>query len=135
MIEDIKIDSISKERSSTIKIGDAEYKLILTTRATKEISKRYGGLEKLGDKLMQSENFELALDEIIWLITLLANQSILIHNIKNKDDKKDLLTEEEVEVLTTPFDLANYKNAIMASMMKGTKRDVVSEDSKNQVVG
>jgi hypothetical protein len=133
--DNIKIDDVSEERSSIIKIGDKEYKLILTTRATKEISKRYGGLEKLGDKLMKTENFELALDEIIWLITLLANQSILIHNIKNKDDKKDLLKEEEVEVLTTPFDLANYKNAIMASMMKGTRREVISEDSKNQVVG
>src|SRR6056297_3417613 len=136
MAEDnIKLDDVSEGRSSTIKIGDQEFKLILTTKATKAIAKRYGGLEKLGDKLMKTENFELALDEIIWLITLLANQSILIHNIKNKDDKKDLLKEEEVEVLTTPFDLANYKNAIMASMMKGTKREVVSEDSKNQVVG
>jgi hypothetical protein len=133
--DNIKIDDVSEERSSFIKIGDKEFKLILTTKATKEISKRYGGLEKLGDKLMKTENFELALDEIIWLITLLANQSILIHNIKNKDDKKDLLKEEEVEVLTTPFDLANYKNAIMASMLKGTKRDVVSEESKNQEVG
>jgi len=131
----IKLDEVSEERSSIIKIGDQEFKLILTTRATKAIAKRYGGLEKLGDKLMKTENFELALDEIIWLITLLVNQSILIHNIKNKDDKRELLLEEEVEVLTTPFDLANYKNAIMASMLKGTKREVVSEDSKNQVVG
>jgi len=129
--DNIKIDEVSEERSSTIKIGDQEFKLILTTKATKAIAKRYGGLEKLGDKLMKTENFELALDEIIWLITLLANQSILIHNINNKNNKKELLTEEEVEVLTTPFDLANYKNAIMASMMKGTKREVVSEDSKN----
>ena len=84
---------------------------------------------------MKTENFELALDEVVWLITLLANQSIHIHNIKNKEDKKELLTEEEVELLTTPFELANYKNAIMASMMKGTKRNVESEDSKNEVVG
>ena len=84
---------------------------------------------------MKSENFEMALDEIVWLITLLANQSILIHNIRNKDDKKSLISEEEVELLTTPFDLANYKNAIMASMLKGTKRTVESEPSKNDVVG
>ncbi|HBN5116514.1 TPA: hypothetical protein NR471_002252 [Listeria innocua] len=109
--------------------------MVLTTKATKEIAKRYGGLENLGEKLMKSENFELALDEIVWLITLLANQSIQIHNIKNKDDKRELITEEEVELLTTPFDLANYKNAIMASMMKGTKRNVESEHSKNEVVG
>jgi hypothetical protein len=109
--------------------------MVLTTKATKEIAKRYGGLENLGEKLMKTENFELAIEEVVWLITLLANQSIQIHNIKNKDDKRELITEEEVELLTTPFDLANYKNAIMASMMKGTQRNVESEPSKNEVVG
>jgi hypothetical protein len=133
--EKIKVDEVSEERSTTINIGGADFKLILTTKATKEIAGRYGGLENLGAKLMKTENFEMALDEIVWLITLLANQSILIHNIRNKDDKKELLTEEEVELLTTPFDLAEYKNAIMASMMKGTKRNVESEPSKNEVVG
>lgn len=64
------------DRGSIIKIGENDYELILTTRATKEIAKRYGGLENLGDRLMKSENFEMALDEIIWLITLLANQSV-----------------------------------------------------------
>ena len=133
--ENVKLNEAADERSSTIDIGGTEFKMILTTKATKEIAKRYGGLENLGEKLMKSENFEMALDEVVWLITLLANQSILIHNIRNKDKKKELITEEEVELLTTPFDLANYKNAIMASMMKGTKRNVESEDSKNEVVG
>ena len=131
----LKLDDVSEERSTTIDIGGTKFKLILTTKATKEIAGRYGGLENLGEKLMKTENFEMALAEVVWLITLLANQSILIHNIRNKDDIKKLLTEDEVELLTTPFDLANYKNAIMASMMKGTKRNVESEDSKNEVVG
>jgi len=133
--EKIKVDEVSEERSTIINIGGSDFKLILTTKATKEIAGRYGGLENLGTKLMKTENFEMALDEIVWLITLLANQSILIHNIRNKEDKKELLTAEEVELLTTPFDLAEYKNAIMASMMKGTKRNVESEPSKNEVVG
>jgi hypothetical protein len=61
------------------------------------------------------------------LITLLANQSLLVHNIRNKDEKKKLQTEEEVELLTSPYDLAEYKNAIMANMMKGTKRIGVAD--------
>lgn len=124
------------DRGSIIKIGENEYELILTTRATKEIAKRYGGLENLGDRLMKSENFEMALDEIIWLITLLANQSVMIYNLKNRDSKKPLLCEDEVELLTSPFDLAEYKNAIMDPMQKGTKRNIKSEDnSKNTSVG
>lgn len=79
---------MTSDRSSVIKIGNKEYALTLTTRATKEIAKKYGGLENLGDKLMKSENFEMAISEIIWLLTLLANQSLLIHNLKNPKDKK-----------------------------------------------
>jgi hypothetical protein len=91
------------DRSAVITIGSEEYELILTTRATKEIAKRYGGLENLGDKLMKTENFELALDEIVWLITLLANQSRLIYNLRSPGDKLVLLTPEEVELLTSPM--------------------------------
>jgi hypothetical protein len=116
------------DRSAIIGIGGEEYQLILTTRATKEIAGRYGGLEKLGDKLMKTENFEMALDEVVWLITLLANQSLLIHNLRHKEDQKELLTPEAVELLTSPLELAAYKNAIMEAMFKGTKRNVQSED-------
>jgi len=38
-----------------------------------------------------------------------------------------LLTEDEVELLTSPLDLAAYKNAITEAMFKGTKRNVESE--------
>lgn len=123
---------MTSDRSSVIKIGDKEYTLTLTTKATKEIAKKYGGLENLGDKLMKSENFEMAISEIIWLLTLLANQSLLIHNLKNPKDKKDLLTEEEVELLTTPADLVAQKEAIVKAMAKGTNRNIESENSKSK---
>ena len=127
---------MDNERTAVINIGDEEYTLLLTTKATKEIAGRYGGLENLGEKLMKSENFEMAIGEIVWLITLLANQSILVHNLKDKDHPKELLTEDVVELLTTPLDLAGYKTAITEALYKGTKRNVESEkDSKNAQVG
>ena len=123
------------ERKAVINVGGEDYELLLTTKATKEIAGRYGGLENLGDHLMKSENFEMAIGEIVWLISLLANQSILVHNLKHKDSPKELLTEEMVELLTVPADLANYKSAIMEALLKGTKRNVESEaDAKNAVV-
>ena len=36
------------ERSANITVGGEDYELILTTKATKEIAGRYGGLENLG---------------------------------------------------------------------------------------
>ena len=128
---------MDNERSAIIEIGGQKYEMLLTTKATKEIAKRYGGLSNLGETLMKTENFEMALDEVVWLITLLANQSVLVHNLQNPSKKRNLLTEEAVELLTSPFELADYKNAIMDAMYKGTKRYVESEDeaSKNEHVG
>ena len=115
------------ERTAVVTIGGTEYGMLLTTRATKEIAGRYGGLEDLGEKLMKSENFEM----------LLCNQPVLVHNLKNPQDKKPELTAEEVELLTSPLELAGYKNAIMEAMYKGTKRNIQSEENtgKNGVVG
>ena len=131
-----RLDAVEHDRNAKIEIGGRTFELLLTTRATKEIAGRYGGLENLGQKLMRSENFEMALDELVWLITLLANQSVLIHNFRNPEDKQELLTQETVELLTSPLELAGYKSAIMEAMFKGTKRNVESENnSKNAPVG
>jgi hypothetical protein len=123
----------SNERSAMITIGGEDYELVLTTKATKAIAGRYGGLQSLGDKLLKAENFEMAIDEVVWLITLLANQPILIYNLRNKDTPKDLLTEDDVELLTTPMEMANYKDAITQAMFKGTARNVLSESDGDKV--
>ena len=127
---------MDKDRSAVITIGGEEYELVLTTKATREIAARYGGLENLGDRLMKDENFEMAVGEVVWLITLLANQSILIHNLRHKDAQRELLTTDEVELLTAPSELAEYKAAITEAMYKGTKRNIESDaDPKNAEVG
>ena len=129
---------MNSDRSAVIRIGDEEYPLLLTTKATREIAARYGGLENLGEKLMKSENFEMALAEIVWLIALLANQPILIHNLRHKDEQKPVLTEDEIELLTVPTDLAEYRTAITDAPYKGTKRNIQSEEDgspKNGAVG
>lgn len=132
-LQEVVIKMLDNDRKSLITIGGKEYSLILTTKATKEIAKRYGGLENLGEKLMKAENFEMALEEIVWLIALLANQSILINNRLN-GEKEELLTEDDVELLTSPHELATYKDAIMEAMFKGTKRNVESEDEESKNV-
>lgn len=129
---------MNSDRSAVIRIGDEEYSLLLTTKATREIAARYGGLENLGEKLMKSENFEMALSEIVWLIALLANQPILIHNLRHKDEQKPVLTEDEIELLTVPTDLAEYRTAITDALYKGTRRNIQSEEDgspKNGAVG
>ena len=104
------------ERGAMITLCGEQYEMILTTSATKEINRRYGGLGKLGDKLKSADNFEEVIDEILWLIALLVNQSILVHNTKNKfspENIKPFLEEKEIEIFTTPADFYDYKDAIL----------------------
>ncbi|GHU79511.1 hypothetical protein AGMMS49992_31560 [Clostridia bacterium] len=130
---------MDNERSAIITIDGTEYPLTLTTYATKKIVERYGGIESLGDKIMNSDHAELALAEIVWIIVLLANQRIMADNLRRVNPPRELLTEEAVELLTQPVELLSFRDAIMEAFIKGTKRDVESEaagdESKNAPVG
>ena len=127
------------ERGAMITLCGSQYELILTTKATKEINRRYGGLGKLGDRLSKAETFEETIDELVWLLTLLINQGILVHNAVNKllgEKQKPLLSEDDIEVLTSPADFADYKDAIFEALQKGAMRHIKSEeDPKNVTVG
>lgn len=127
------------DRGAMINLCGSQYELILTTKATKEINRRYGGLDKLGDKLSESKDFEEIIDELVWLLTLLINQGILAHNAVNKffeENQKPLFSEDDIEVLTSPADFADYKGAIYEALKKGAKRRIKSEEtSKNVTVG
>ena len=127
------------ERGAMITLRGSQYELILTTKATKEINRRYGGLGKLGDRLSKAETFEETIDELVWLLTLLINQGILVHNAVNKllgEKQKPLFSEDDIEVLTSPADFADYKDAIFEALQKGAMRHIKSEENpKNVTVG
>ena len=118
---------MAEEKTNVIKIGNKEYELLLTTKATKEINNKFGGLEKVGTSLTQAKTVAESLEIVVWLIVLLANQSILRNNLlEGKSDA--LLTEENVEILTCPADLNTYSEAILNALISGTKRTVEGED-------
>lgn len=120
-------NAVDSSRSATITISGQDYELVLTTRATRLIAQRYGGLEHLGDALETSEDVDKSLGEVIWLITLLANQSVQIHNLTHPDDQRAELTEDAVELLTVPADLADYRAAISEALQRGTRRAIATE--------
>lgn len=119
------------ENEAKITLGGKEYPLLLSTRAVKEISKKFGGLDKLGESMTTKKDSAKSLDDAIWLITLLANQPILIYNRNHVGEEKPLLTVEDVELMTTPTDLSDANNAIQIALARGMSRSIVSEKSKN----
>ena len=104
-------------------IGGTSYELILTTAATKAINEKFGGLSKLGDELSGSEGIEAA----CWLVALLANQGIRRQNLF-ASEKRPELTEEAVELLTTPVELAELTQAAVEAIKYDSQRFVESEE-------
>ena len=132
---DKDIEQKNDVNDCVIKVGGVEYELILTTKAMKEIFLKYGGVEKLGFFLENNENPGQSYLELIWVTALLANQSVLIHNLKNPQEKRELLTEETIELLTLPYEFGGFKNMILSAIIKGMKRDVESEDDEKNSQG
>jgi hypothetical protein len=106
-------------------IDGAEYALLTNTAALKEIAVKFGGLEEAGAELFQSDVVK-ALDTTLWLLELLLNQAIKLHNYKNPNDKKPLMTAEYLELATNFPDLSSYQQAVVSSMQKGMKKSVES---------
>lgn len=72
-----------------------------------------------------------SLGEVIWLITLLANQSVQIHNLTHPSDQRPELKTNAVELLTVPGDLTDYRGAISVALSHGTRRAIhVEPDPK-----
>ncbi len=119
------------ENEAKIVLGGEEYPLLLSTRAVREIGRKFGGLDKLGEELTAQGDTDKALDNAVWLITLLANQPILIHNRAHRGEEKPLLTTEDVELMTTPAELGAAQYAIKIALERGSMRSIISEQSKN----
>lgn len=121
------------DNKAYITIDGKQYRLNMSNYATKQIAKRFGGLDKLGDIVMnRNGDTALAIEEVIWLITLLANQDIMLQNLRGKTNTP-LLSPEYVELATSPKDLISFNDALTACMIEGVGRTVESEVSIKNV--
>lgn len=118
---------IDDSRVTYLVLGKEKLPLLLTLKATRDIATRYGGLEELGNKMLESMDLNGMIDEIVWLIVVLANQCILIDNLENKTNKP-LLTPNELELKMDPYDMTSYREAILAALQAGQKQHVQSEE-------
>ena len=120
------------ERLTMITIGGKEFPMMLSVYATKQIIKRFGGLENVGEHIQKADYAE-QIETTMWLLTTLINGGIMFLNYKN-NTKDPLIEQEHIEAVISPSDFIEYRDAIFTTMNKGAARHVKSEetlDSKN----
>ncbi len=112
------------DRSAVISMGGDQYELLLTVYATKQISKKYHGLEDLSSKLMRGDD---AVNEMLWLINLLANQAISAHNFRFPGRNKSLITAEFILPFIISQNIGEYYKQINNAIGLGAERFIQSE--------
>ena len=121
------------DRGVNVIAGGKACTLVLTTGAAREIAKKYGGLDKLGDKLLKGKDENETIGIILSLTVLLANQGAELYNESHPDKKRNMLTEEYLMLHTTPADMRTLQESLVRALVLGTKRDVESEDDGKNV--
>lgn len=118
------------DRIVTTEVAGKPYPLCLTLRATKEITKRFGGLENLADALGDAELPE-QLDTMTWLLSLLMTEGCAMLCVMGEDAPPPL-TAEMLEIVLTPGDLIEMQGDLLRTVRVGVGREV---DGKNAEAG
>ena len=117
-------------RIGEIEIAGKLYPLNFSTKAAKEIAKRYDGLENIEDAF-SGKAVDAMMDEIVWLLSLLISQGVAYKRIVDGEEVKGI-TADELEVVLGVADMSGLKDKIMGAMLTGMKREVEVEiDPKN----
>lgn len=124
---------------ATIKL-DKERELKFNLNALKKIKEKYGSLDKMQEKLTAKTDDPLdVIDDIIWLLTLLANQPIIEKNMDIKrgiaqGKEEQLLDEEYIGLKFDIKDMLGQKQNIFAALTDGMAFTAVSPDEETDEV-
>lgn len=118
------------ENGGEIIIRGKTYPLLFNVAALKEVGARYGGLTELGEKL--KGDYGRAIDEFIWIITLLIAQGIALKNFED-GTKEKAPTRDEVELLMLPAEIFASQDVIMQVINAGMDSGSAGEDEDEEV--
>lgn len=124
---------------ATIKL-DKERELKFNLNALKKIKEKFGSLDKMQEKLTSDTDDPLdVIDDIVWILTLLANQPIIERNMDIKrgivqGEEEILLDEEYVSLKFDIKDMINQKQNIFEALTNGLAFTAVSAEEETDEV-
>lgn len=119
------IETTEFEDEVKVTLDGEDYPMIMTTYAAKQIVKKFGGLESLGEKITGDEgNQEEMFDNVCWLVALLVNQPILRYNRKHRNAEKALFEADDIAMLTDLDELTPIMGKVGKAISRGSERNV-----------
>ena len=105
------------EKGRAVEIDGKQFTLVYTSAAMLTIIEKYGDVEGMADKLQ--ENQAEAARIVPWLISILANQGVMLATGNTKPTNPDLITPEWVALHTMPKDWQPLMGECMTAIAIG----------------
>jgi hypothetical protein len=105
------------EKGIDVQIAGKDYRFVFTTAAMKAVGLKFGGIKELGER-MEVEKIG-AIEDVCWLIALLANQGIMLATRNVNPSNPDLLSPELVELLTMPPEIESLTRDALKAIELG----------------
>lgn len=118
------------KRLEYVELAGKKYPLNLSVKATRLLSDKFGGIEKVGDVINAGDIAE-ALETLAFILWTLIDQGCAYCKLTG-EDAPDKLSEADIHVLLSPSDVPRVQGAVMAAMTAGAAREVEAEgETKN----
>ena len=119
----------------TIKIGKKEYELVVTALALEELLDKLNcDFDQLSENLAKELSKTNPVTFVGWLVTTLANQSILIKNeLEGTNDQ--LLSEKTVKLFLSLDELTAITEKVVKAVYAGLHRVIESEEQPKNTEG
>jgi hypothetical protein len=123
--------------NAKITVFGEEYELMLTLKISDEFSSKYKEYNDYFSLPKEKKTNEISCRMIaltLEMIVLLANQSVLLHNLKNPNNKKEFLTVDLLELI----DYSEFERATKVfnyAVEKGLKQHIINEKTKKKTTG
>ena len=118
-------------RTGKIEVHGKEYILCFSARVVRACSERYGGIERIGNVLMEGTQAE-QMDESFWLLEKMMEAGARYAKLEGVENPAPLSFDDLYD-LCGMDDLAEMKASIFRTVSNGNERtvEVVPEKGKN----
>lgn len=118
-------------RAVSVVIDGEEFEMILTTKAAADVDREFGGFDEIA-AVVDGEDRGASVAMASKLIALLCNAGTERYNYRHRETPRRMLEPEEIEILTTPGEMAELLGSAVEAVGRGRQTYIESEKSPGE---
>lgn len=121
-------------RAVPVVIDGEDFEMLLTTKAAADIDREFGGFDEIA-AVVDGEDRVASVAMASKLVALLCNAGTERYNYRHRDTPRRMIEAEEIEIVTTPGEMAELMHSAVEAVKRGRTTYIESEknpgDEKN----